>query len=416
MFKSTAEEADSIKTTHAQVPSWMPVRVMPNVTLDEAIEASHAALVPCSDRRVCAIADRRPALKTSLAAFRDEFGTPVLPTVAMFREDAPDGVRTDTAIGGFRDAVCVSAIVAGWSRKSATGTIIHSDAFDVYPWFLGHHDHLGTVTPAMIGIHNVEKLQGQSAPALGRRFLSTTDMDRPLLDALLVRWQWCFVDEDYSDKNLRLFRSLEMARAASKMPGGADANIYDAGRAVALWVSAFEILAHDGKWSSPRSVLSLLNHVPWSTRKLLARDRVAFVDKKKKAPIRTNLAGDVYAHLNSVRNDFLHGNPVTDETLRLQKCQKNALLFAAPLFRLALTAILDLRFSEALPDGADDQERERHAKRNIAFAKHQFLAEDAILAADQPPRSASRGSEKAAFEAPHSGLRRSQQKLRPARS
>jgi hypothetical protein len=383
MFKSTAEEADSIKTTHAQVPSWMPVRVMPNVTLDEAIEASHAALVPCSDRHVCAIADRRPALKTFLAAFRDEFGTPVLPTVAMFREDAPDGVRTDTAIGGFRDAVCVSAIVAGWSRKSATGTIIHSDAFDVYPWFLGHHDHLGTVTPAMIGIHNVEELQGQSAPALGRRSLSKSDMDGPLLDALLARWQCCFVDGDYSDKNLRLFRSLEMARAASKVPGGADANIYDAGRAIALWISAFEILAHDGEWSSPKSVLSLLDHAPWLTRELVSHDRSVFLDKKKKTPISTNLAGEVYAHLNRARNDFLHGNPVTDETLRIEKCQKNVLHFAAPLFRLALTAILDLKFSEALPDEADDQGCVRYVNRKRAFVKHQFLAEDAILAADK---------------------------------
>jgi hypothetical protein len=48
--------------------------------------------------------------------------------------------------------------------KSANGTIIHSDAFDVYPWFVGLHDHLGAVTPAMVGIHNVEKLQAQSAP------------------------------------------------------------------------------------------------------------------------------------------------------------------------------------------------------------------------------------------------------------
>jgi hypothetical protein len=145
------------------------------------------------------------ALKTFLGAFRDEFGTPVLPTVAMFRGDAPDGVRNDTALGGFRDAVCASAIVAGWSMKSATGAIIHSDAFDVYPWFPGDHGHLGTVTPAMIGIHNVEELQGQPAPALGRRSLSTTDMDGPLLDALLVSWQGCFVDGDYSDKTFDYF-------------------------------------------------------------------------------------------------------------------------------------------------------------------------------------------------------------------
>jgi hypothetical protein len=85
----------------------------------------------------------------------------------------------------------------------------------------------------MIGLHNVEELLGQSAPALGRRSLSPSDIDRPLLEELLARWQRRFVDGDYSDENLRLFRSLEMARAASKVPGGADANIYDAWRAMA---------------------------------------------------------------------------------------------------------------------------------------------------------------------------------------
>jgi hypothetical protein len=342
----------------------MPVRVMPNVTLDEAIEASHAALVPCGDRRLSAIANRRPALKTFLAAFRDEFGTPVLPTVAMIREDAPDDVRTDIAVGGFRDAVCVSAIVAGWSMKSATATIIHSDAFDVYPWFLGPHDHLGAVTPAMVGIHNVEKLQGQSAPALGRRLLS--DMDRPLLDALLARWRCCFVETDYSEKNLRLFRSLEMARAASKMPGGSDATQYDIGRVVALWVSAFEILAHDGRRADFGRVLSLLDRVQWLREPLKVQDRRV---GSKRQPIKTNLAGVIYERLYHARNAFLHGDPISDETLTVEKCRKRVHVFAPSLFRLALAGFLNLQSSE---------------KR---FRAAQCLSEDAILAADEPPRS-----------------------------
>jgi hypothetical protein len=365
-----------------EAPSWTPVWAMPNVTLDEAIEASHAALVPCSDRRLCAIADRRPALKTFLGAFRDEFGTPVLPTVAMLRGDAPDSVRTDTALGGFRDAVCVSAIVAGWSMKSATRAIIHSDAFDVYPWFPGLHGHLGTVTPAMIGIHNVEELQGQSAPALGRRSLSTTDMDGPLLDALIVWWQCCFVDGDYCDKNLRLFRSLEMARAASKMPGGSDATQYDVGRAVALWVSAFEILAHDGRHADFARVLSLLDRVQWLRQPLKVQDRTVVY---KRQSIQTNLAGVIYERLYRSRNDFLHGNPITDETLRVEKSRKHVHWFAVPLFRLALTASLNLRFSETLLDTANDEDLRRHSARQMAFNRHQRLAEDANLIANEAP-------------------------------
>jgi hypothetical protein len=159
---------------------WTAHWALPNVTLDEPIEASHAALVNCQDERLREVAGQHPGLKRFLGAFRDEFGIRVCPTIAMIRRDAPEFVRSDTALGGFRDAVCISAIVAGWSAKSARAGIIHSDAFDLYPWFPGLHGHLGTVTPAMVGMHSVEKLRGQSAPALGRRSLSDERYRPPL--------------------------------------------------------------------------------------------------------------------------------------------------------------------------------------------------------------------------------------------
>ena len=189
-------------------------------------------------------------------------------------------------------------------------------------------------------------------------------MDHPLLEAILARWRHCFANETINDRDLRLFRSLEMARAASKVPGGADANIYDAGRAVALWVSAFEILVRDEDHASPKRVLSLLSRVQWL--KLKGQDRKVALGKKKQK-VQTNVAGEVYAHLNSVRNDFLHGNPVTDETLKLKKSGRGVLWFAAPLFRLALTAFLDLRFSETLPDTEDANEQGRYIARRMAF-------------------------------------------------
>src|SRR6202041_2707429 len=40
-------------------PGWTPVCAMPNVTLDEPVEASCAALVPCSDERIRSIFRQR---------------------------------------------------------------------------------------------------------------------------------------------------------------------------------------------------------------------------------------------------------------------------------------------------------------------------------------------------------------------
>lgn len=180
-------------------------------------------------------------------------------------------------------------------------------------------------------------------------------------------------------KTRRPFRALEMACAASKTPGGVDANEHDAGRAVALRVSAFEILTYKGKWRSARkAVLSRLAEVEWQTAKLNVQDRLVKIGEKE--TFQTNVVGEVYDHLNRVRNDFRHGNPVSAETLKLVKRQDSVLFFAAPLFRLALIAFLDLRSPE-LSDASDDQEY-NHFAGGLPFTGAQRLAEDAILKAD----------------------------------
>ncbi|MGB7973812.1 MAG: hypothetical protein WCF81_05565 [Roseiarcus sp.] len=62
------------------------------------------------------------------------------------------------------------------------------------------------------------------------------------------------------------------------------------------------------------------------------------------------------------------------------------LWFAAPLFRLALTAFLDLR-SPDLSDTSDDQDY-NHIAGGMPFSGPQRLAEDAILKADEATKVA----------------------------
>jgi hypothetical protein len=288
------------------------------------------------------------------------------------------------AFGSFRDAICMSAVVFGrgitlTSKGSAIG-IVHSDAFDVYPWFPTPQmdGRISVFTPAVGGIHVVDQLQPQSAPALGNRALAKRQIDEPLLRAILARWERCFAADEETVEDRRLFRALEMARAASRTPGGSDASEHDAGRAVALWVSAFEILAHDGHHVDFRRVMSLLSAVQWLSPKLKAQDRVV------RKGVQTNLAGVIYDRLNTARNHFLHGNPVSAETLTLEKCQKHAHPFAPSLFRMALDAFLDLSFSEAVP--TDSQGLGHFIAARMEFAQTQRISEDAILLADEPAR------------------------------
>jgi hypothetical protein len=316
--------------------------------------------------------------------------TAVAPTIGLVREDALKSVLTVTAFGGFRDAVCMSAVIAGQTRTTihdGRRGVLHSD--DVYPWFPSPqwNGHITAFTPALKALHMVDELRPQSAPALANRLLNNSDFDRPLLKALVDRWEQCFATGEQSIRDRRLFRALDMARAASRIFGGSDASEHDAGRAVALWVSAFEIMAHDETRSDFGRVINLLSQVEWSRKELKEPDRKV---KIRDRFVPTNLAGEVYGRLNKVRNDFLHGNRVDNETLKLEKCQKSVLSSAAPLFRLALAAYLNLRWTTEVPSAKDADLFVEFMGKRMGFRGPQRDCEAAILCADNVPSALNR--------------------------
>ena len=65
---------------------------MPNVALDQPIEASHAALVPSHDQRVLEFARQKPVFGVYLNAFLNEFGSQFQPTIGLADEDARKNV------------------------------------------------------------------------------------------------------------------------------------------------------------------------------------------------------------------------------------------------------------------------------------------------------------------------------------
>ena len=360
---------------------WTPVWAMPNITLDEPIEASHAALVPSHDQRVLEFAEREPVFGVYLKAFRSEFGIQFQPTIGLAHEDARKTVFTVSAFGGFRDAVCMSAAITGQTRTLQGGHpqgVLFSDAFDVYPWFPSTewNGHVVALTPALKALHSLNELRPQSAPALGKRSLSPHHLDEPLLKAIVDRWERCFAGGNEFVEDRRLFRALDMARAASKPPGGVDASEFDAGRSVSLWVSAFEILAHDERRSDFGRVIAMLNRVEWLRPTLKTQDREVRSHNKGN-PVRTNLAGELYRRLYHARNAFLHGNPLTAETLTLGN-GKSILPYAGPLFRMALTAYLSLKFPK-LPSGAGETEMGRYVAGRMEFNGPQRDCEAVIL-------------------------------------
>jgi hypothetical protein len=95
---------------------------------------------------------------------------------------------------------------------------------------------------ATTAMDDVRRLRGQSSPGISPRHVDKGFVDRPLLDELLSRWQLCYRAEAPAHDDVALFRSLNTANFAALMPAGVEVTMYDIGRQVSLWVSAFEIL------------------------------------------------------------------------------------------------------------------------------------------------------------------------------
>ena len=144
-----------------------------------------------------------------------------------------------------------------------------------------------------------------------------------------------------------------MAVAASKMPAGVDLTQFDLGRSIGLWVSAFEILTHTGKAKvSLWDVYELIGRAPWrkkKTRKLLY---TPYSSKTKR-----NLACWIYGEIHKARNNFLHGNPVNRKSLTVKGSKRNLFLYAAPLYRMALTGFLPIPDAKSIPGTEWSRER-----------------------------------------------------------
>lgn len=324
---------------------WIPMFAMPNITMMESIESDSVVLTSISDHRVQAVAEEYPSFATYYRSFKDEFGKAVAPAFIICHKDTPPKYRTAEALASFRDLISISIIPINWARairyKRQFG-IFFADSFSVYPWMLDrNYELLITSTVAQLGTHDVNRLHGQSKPGLPIFSIDRASIDTPLLQALLTRWHQCYSSANPRSDDIALFRSLNMANAAALMPGGIDLTYYDVGRSLSLWVSALEILVPAAE-RSYQNIYDLLKRADWQEQE--AKTALQAYDgrtRRSDQPYYCWLYGEIY----HARNDFLHGNPITNERLILKESGRNLHDYPALLYRMALSAYLPLIFS-----------------------------------------------------------------------
>ncbi|MXX86601.1 MAG: hypothetical protein F4Y71_09120 [Acidobacteria bacterium] len=372
---------------------WQPVAILPNFELEgqTAIDVPHMAFASVEDPRVQEFNAAVPKHRALLERLRDPFGDQRSPTILLVSPAAPPGFRTIEAMASIRNILSVAVIPLARARHrpgQSLGPLPYSDVFEFYPWAINSEsDGIYMVTPGTRGMDDAEgldKLNVQTAPEIGSQCgVDRQDIDVPVLDALTAHWtRVCRSRRKRAHANDKVLRSLNMAYHASKLPALQDAGIFDYGRLVALWVSAFEILAHPGEGSVNRwAVYALLEGAEWRNRSNQER---RFLLRERKGYSRRIRPCRVYERLYRLRNDFIHGNPFdqmshvfrTDGVL-LHKA-------AAPLYRMALAGLLRVRLAKEEPEDLMEYVK-YHFLTVEPFYKPQGEIEEAIAQA-LPPR------------------------------
>ena len=349
--------------------TWEPIWALPNIKLDKPVESPLFALVPASDPRVERLKREHGNFQTFMSRFQDTRGNRIAPTLIIRRTDAPESFRKLDVAASFRDLLVASTVPLARSRaiidEQTLYRVTYSSFFWVYPWMLDkHNENITAHTPAMLALDDVDQFRGHSSPELSRTTLLRGDFDEPLLQELLRRWIARYETTNPQWDDVALFRSLNMAHHACLLPAGADAVIHDDGRMVGLWAAAFEILVHPGGDGQVnlKKVFELLQKVPWT-------------DKQNEGK---SLACWLYKCINSCRNDFLHGNPVTHENLRIPESGRLLTSHAATLYRLALSSFLNLAWKEPIPEVEDTQAFPASVVRRLNFERPQSECEEAL--------------------------------------
>lgn len=364
-----------------RMATWIPMFALPNIALEEAIEADGVALVSFQDERLRQLANDHRRFGSYLDRFRTEFGCRLQPSIIIRRDDSSENYRSVEALAGFRDALSISVIPHSWAtllRHGHNPEILYSDWFDIYPWMLDKdYNFVVMNSMAQMGFEQEEKLHPQSTPGITPSSLTRRMIDRPMLEALLKRWPTRYQTKTPSWENTALFRSLNMANAASKIPANAEGTHYDIGRSIGLWVSAFEILVHTGKRSDIYKVYDMFDKVEWHLTECKKKNHEPYGLAGK--PLRT-LACWVYGQIHAGRNRFLHGNSITADTLMVAKSGRPLLHYAPILYRMALTGFLKLKWEDE-PEPTRQEEMDAYQSRKFDVAHFQGEMEAALATA-----------------------------------
>lgn len=302
------------------------------------------AIVPHRDSRLMDIRGASPEAAKLFDSFRTPGGHVHSPAAVIVRNDAPELVRTDMeCLVAFRNAVAFAFILrarAALGKGAPSAEPAWSDTFDLHPTIVSPTNRLVTRSEALLAVFSAEAehlaTHSPHISPCGRRLYP----DAYLFRALSEIWERRYLAGDRSVFTTAVFRALEVAFLASSVANKNQGSLSEYGTQLALWISAIEVLAWPTKGRADLpAVLALLEGFDWASDKLGEKRYQARYRQKAIAATAVQYA---YSLMYGARNEFLHGNPVSAETLVPKEFSTTLSLprIASTVFRTALAAYL----------------------------------------------------------------------------
>ena len=292
---------------------WHLVVAMPAASLPRAVEAGNTAVVPFADARYQELIAAQPQVRSFLESFRTAFGHQLRPSIVI-RDREAERMQADD-LAALRNSIALAAVIKARTdrcmhRFGGEGPV-YADLFELYPVNLAMDgETLMVQTAAEFGMDDdLARFQGQPHPGYIYPQTVRPEFDDTLLESLMRFWQRQPVDQDEERFRRLVFRSLETAYHALASPFLNLGSEYDHTLALALWVSAFEILLGREGNVSADAVERQISRVGWQ-HAALRRDLVE--SARGPRPGRPVLRPvQVYSRLYKVRNEALHGGTIT---------------------------------------------------------------------------------------------------------
>lgn len=324
---------------------WTALGVLPSVNVKPGYFSSdYLSLVGVPDPRYQEALVNGPNLVQFLGKFEGSHGELLRPSL-LIRSDAYPDRPTAEAISSFRDIVVASIVLdvrvrtVTWRRNVGP---VYADSFDIYPWMISPDGRrLVSENAAHWAIHDLDRFRGTASPTVPVQEVGHEPAHPRFFAQLYSLWKARYIEGSDNWSSRAVLRSLNMVTSALRLSSatGSSESFYDYGRALALWVSAFEILVHPGPAGTVnrQKVLDLISSIPWRSKILLDETHQAGFGGANVGTVR--LANALYAKMYNLRNDFLHGNPVEPAAFRLLNAT-SILDYPAAIFRMALSTVL----------------------------------------------------------------------------